>query len=110
MFGVLAKYLAVAGAIAGAAQVGRGVTRGATRLLHGDPRGALAEVAGGLAAPAVAAASQVVLLGQEVCCSVIELTMGVSKEDGLADSPWVPPTPSHRRGVTAPAGTSNGAA
>ncbi len=110
MIDVLVKYLVVAGAIAGAAQVGRGVTRGLSRVFRGDPRGALAEVAGGLAAPAVTAANQVVLLGQEICYSAIELTIGVGKEGGLADSPWVPPAPFHRRGVTAPAATGTGAA
>ncbi len=108
MFGVMVKYLAVAGVVAGAAQVGRGVTRGLSRVIRGDLRGALAEVVGGLAAPVVTSVSQVVLLGQEVCCSVAELAVGISKADDLPDSPWVPPVPSHPHRV--PAGTGNGAA
>ncbi len=107
MFGVLVKYLAVAGAVAGAAQVGRGVARGLSRVIRGDPRGALAEVAGGLAVPVVTAVSQVVLLGQEVCCSVTELAVGFSKADDLPDRPWVAPVPPHPHRV--PAGTGNGA-
>ncbi len=108
MIGVLSTYLAVAGGIAAGAQVGRGITRGAFRLLQGDPRGALAEAAGGLAAPALTAANQLYLLGQEVCLSAVVLAVGVSKEDGLGDSPWEPPVPNHRHRVPAAAG--NGAA
>jgi hypothetical protein len=45
-------YLAIAGGVSAGLQVTRGVVRGAGRLIAGDPLGALAEVAGGLAAPA----------------------------------------------------------
>ncbi len=101
MIGVLTTYLAVAGGIAAGAQVGRGITRGVLRLLHGDPRGALAEAAGGLAAPALTAANQLYLLGQEVCLSAIELAVGRCQEVGSANGPWVPPARSPHRGRTA---------
>ncbi len=108
MIGLLTAYLAVVGGVAAGAQVGRGITRGVSRLLHGDPRGALAEVAGGLAAPAVTAAHQLALLGQEVCSSAVELAVGNGKEEGPADSPLILPVQVHRRGVMAPG--PNGAA
>ena len=44
-------YLMVVGGVSAGLQVTRGVVRGAGRLLGGDARGALAEVAGGVAAP-----------------------------------------------------------
>ncbi len=108
MIGVLTTYLAVAGGIAAGAQVGRGITRGVFRLLHGDPRGALAEAAGGLAAPAVTAANQLYLLGQEVCLSAVVLAVGGCQEGDPASGPWVPPVPSLRQRV--PAATGNGTA
>jgi hypothetical protein len=49
---ILAAYLVVAGGISASLQVARGMVRGTGRLLAGDPRGALGEVAGGLLAPA----------------------------------------------------------
>ncbi len=108
MIGALSIYVAVAGGIAAGAQVGRGVTRGLFRLLHGDPRGALAEAAGGLAAPAVTAAHQLYLLGQEVCLSAAVLAVGRGQEGDPADGPWEAPAPPHRQRV--PAATGNGAA
>jgi hypothetical protein len=105
MLGVLANYLMVAGGVAAGAQVARGVTRGVSRLLHGDPRGALVEVAGGLAAPALTAAGQLFCLGQEVAESAIELAIG--KEHGSEDSAWVLPILLHRH--REPAATGNGA-
>ncbi len=108
MIGVLSTYVAVAGGIAAGAQVGRGITRGVFRLLQGDPRGALAEAAGGLAAPALTAANQLYLLGQEVCLSAVVLAVGRCQEEGSAPGPWVAPAPSHRQRV--PAATGNGAA
>ncbi len=54
MFGLLTMHLAAVAGAAAAVQVTRGVVRGAGRLARGEPRGALAEVGGGLAAPAVA--------------------------------------------------------
>ncbi len=87
--------------------MGRGITRGAFRLLQGDPRGALAEAAGGLAAPALTAANQLYLLGQEVCLSAVVLAVGGCQEGDPADGPWVPPVRSHHQRV--PAATDNGA-
>src|SRR5262245_34159721 len=49
---LLVGYLAVAGTLSAGLQVARGVVRGTGCLLAGDPRGALAQVAGGLLAPA----------------------------------------------------------
>jgi hypothetical protein len=106
MFGLLTSYLMVAGGVAAGAQVARGVAHGVSQLLHGDPRGALVEVAGGLVAPALTAAGQLFCLGQEVAGSAIELTLG--KKYGPEDSAWVLPILLHRH--REPAATGNGAA
>jgi hypothetical protein len=74
MLQLLGAFLAVAGGVSAGAQVARGAVRGAGRLAKGDTRGALAEVAGGLAAPVVSAVHQLSRLGAEVCQSATALT------------------------------------
>ena len=56
------------------AQVARGLVGGAARLARGDTRGALAEAAGGLAAPVVSAVHQFSLLGADVYQAATSLT------------------------------------
>ena len=50
---ILTGYFLSAGGLTAGLRVVRGAVRGAGRALAGDPRGALAEAAGGLVAPAV---------------------------------------------------------
>jgi hypothetical protein len=90
MFHVLAAYLAAAGGAAAGAQVARGVVRGVMKLAGGDARGAAAEVLGGLAAPAVAAAHQASLLAADVCCAAAALT-GCGSDTEAPAAPHVPP-------------------
>jgi hypothetical protein len=96
MFHFLAAYLAAAGGAAAGAQVARGVVRAVTRLAGGDARGAAAEVLGGLAAPAVAAAHQASLLAADACRAVAALT-----GYGCVETPAAPSTPPGRRRVPA---------
>jgi hypothetical protein len=50
---ILTGYFLSAGGLSAGLRVTRGLVRGTGRALAGDPRGALAEAAGGLIAPAV---------------------------------------------------------
>ncbi len=108
MVGVLSTYLVIAGGIGAAAQLGRGVARGMFRLFQRDPRGALAEVAGGLAAPAVTAAQQMFALGQEVAHSAVSLMVGNREAPESEDVPSAPRFRSRRHRI--PATTAHGAA
>jgi hypothetical protein len=51
----LTAYVVVAGTFTAGLQVARGVVRGAGKLIVGDTRGALAEVAAGAVAPVMSA-------------------------------------------------------
>ena len=62
----LAGYLAITGAISAGLQVARGVVRGVGRLIEGDPRGAVVEVAGGLVAPVRTVYNEACKLGADV--------------------------------------------
>jgi hypothetical protein len=55
------------GAFTAGVQVVRGVVRAGGLLVAGDPRGALAQAAGGLAAPLVSAYTQLCRLGEDAC-------------------------------------------
>jgi hypothetical protein len=59
--------MAVVGGFTAAVQVARGVVRGASKLIEGEPGATLTEVAGGLAAPLRSAFHQVCKLGEDVC-------------------------------------------
>jgi hypothetical protein len=63
----LTAYVVVAGTFTASLQVGRGVVRGAGKLIQGDTRGALAEVAAGAMAPVMSAYHQICELGEDVC-------------------------------------------
>src|SRR5436190_12284100 len=64
---LFAAYALVVGGFTAGVQIARGVVRGAGKLIEGEPRAALTEVVGGLAAPVAAAISQVCKLGEDVC-------------------------------------------
>jgi hypothetical protein len=78
---VFSLYLAVLGGVTAGTQVARGAVRGVGRLAQGDPRGAAAEVIGGLAAPVVSAVRQLEQLGVDVCVAVAVLAATSPKED-----------------------------
>ncbi len=109
MIGVLTTYLTVAGGVAAGTQMARGLNRGLFRAFRGDPRGALVEVAGGLASPALTAAGQLVTLGREICQSASCLAVGAravaDPDEGAAAAPVRSRRP--RRG---PVASANGAA
>jgi hypothetical protein len=56
-------YLVVTGTMAASLQVSRGFVRAAGRLMEGEPRAALAEAVGGVAAPAQRVVGEVLCLG-----------------------------------------------
>jgi hypothetical protein len=103
MIGLLVKYLTLSGGAAAGTQVARGVVRGTKRLVRGDARGALAEVAGGLGSPLVAAVNQLSQLGGEVCRSASALTAGAQAKAGPAAAPPVPAPRVPRRRRRSPA-------
>ena len=63
---VFVAYLVVAGGVTAGIQVGRGVVRGAGKLIDGEPKAALREVGAGLVAPVRSACDQVRSLGDDV--------------------------------------------
>src|ERR1700729_1566082 len=87
--GFFAVYLLAVGGGHPGAQVARGVVRGAGKLIDGEPRAALAEVAGGVVAPLVSAVSQFSKLGEEICETAIDLALGGKDERG--ETPAQPP-------------------
>jgi hypothetical protein len=108
MLHVIGIYLAVVGGAAAGAQVARGAVRGAGRLVRGDPRGALTEVAGGLAAPVVSAVHQFSRLGSGVCQSAAALNAEVRHMTTRPDA--APPANSPRQRKRGPATAASGAA
>jgi hypothetical protein len=106
MLHVFSLYLAVVGGVTASTQVARGAVRGAGRLAQGNPRGAAAEVIGGLVAPVVSAVHQFQQLGVDVCVSVAVLTAGRPEE---TDEPAAH-SPSGERRQRASAMAANGAA
>src|SRR5205823_1886821 len=67
MLSLLTGYLVVVGGATAGVQAARGVVRGVGRLAQGEPRAALAQVAGGLVAPVLSLVHQAAQLGGEVC-------------------------------------------
>jgi hypothetical protein len=57
------RYLVVTGGVSAGLQVTRGLVRASGRLLQGEPRAALGEALGGLAAPALRVYTEAVRLG-----------------------------------------------
>ncbi len=60
------KYLVVTGGVSAGLQVTRGLVRATGQLLQGQPRAALGEALGGLAAPALRVYTEAVRLGGDV--------------------------------------------
>jgi hypothetical protein len=108
MLQLFGAYLAVVGGVAAGAQVARGAVRGAARLAHGDGRGALVEVAGGLAAPVFSAVHELSRLAVEVCLSATALTTDVRHRFVPATARSESCTAQCRRGATSSA-EANGA-
>jgi hypothetical protein len=108
MLNVIGIYLAVLGGATAGAQVARGAVRGAGRLVRGDPRGALTEVAGGVAAPVVSAFHQFSRLGGDVCQSAAALTAEARHRTTRPDA--APPANSPRQRKRGPAAAASGAA
>jgi len=80
MFGMIAAYMVIVGGATAGLEVARGMVRGVGKLIEGEPRQALAEVAGGLAAPFLSLVHQATQLGAEVC-----QVAGVLGADGESD-------------------------
>jgi len=88
-------YLAVVGTFTASTQAMRGVVRGVGKLIEGQPREALGEVAGGLAAPLKTAFNQVCHLGEDICRTARVLTLEEENEPEALPEPAV-----HRRPAT----------
>jgi hypothetical protein len=67
-------YLAVTGGVSAGLQVARGVVRGVTRLIEGEPRAAVAEVVGGFVAPMASAIGQ----GRQLTGEIYEAVTAIS--------------------------------
>jgi hypothetical protein len=83
-------------------------TRGAARLARGDAKGALAEAAGGLAAPVASAVRQLAGLAEDVRRSAAALSprRGNAESAGSAAAHAAPSRPTRRRKPTAAAASS----
>jgi hypothetical protein len=73
-------YFVVTGTVAAALQAARGLVRGCAKLLQGDGRGAVAEVAGGLVAPACRAANEAGKLAQDALACAWAIAADSEKE------------------------------
>ena len=73
-------YLAVTGGVSAGLQVARGVVRGVTRLIEGEPRAAVGEVVGGLVAPVASAIGQGRKLTGEIYDAVRAISAGGEQE------------------------------
>src|ERR1700737_2722242 len=76
-------YLAVAGGLSAGLQVTRGVIRGVTRLIEGEPRAAVGEVVGGFVAPVATAIDQAGKLSGEVWTAMVAIS--TSGEEATPD-------------------------
>jgi hypothetical protein len=83
--GLFVSYVLVVGGFTASVQVIRGVVRGAGKLIEGEPKAALVEIAGGVMAPVASAVGQVYKLGEEVC-----RTAGVLAEGGEDEGEELP--------------------
>jgi hypothetical protein len=99
--GFFAAYLMAVGGFTAGVQVVRGVVRGAGKLIEGEPRTALAEMAGGMVAPLFSAYVQVCQLGEDVWRSVGALT-----ESGDEERKEIPGRPAPQPGCRSFAGAA----
>ena len=84
---ILTGYFLSAGGLSAGLRVTRGLVRSAGRALAGDPRGALAEAAGGLIAPAVQVYREASLLIADALEAAQALTDGGEREAPAAFTP-----------------------
>ena len=84
---ILTGYFLSAGGLTAGLRVTRGLVRSAGRALAGDPRGALAEAAGGLVAPAVQVYREAGLLIADALEAAEALTDGADQEAPAAFTP-----------------------
>jgi hypothetical protein len=77
---ILTGYFLSAGGLTAGLRAARGVVRGIGRALAGDPRGALAEAAGGLIAPAAQVSREARLLIADALEAAEALTDGGDQE------------------------------
>jgi hypothetical protein len=82
---LVACYLVVVGSFTATAQALRGVVRGAGKLIEGKPREAVAEVAGGLLAPARSVYNQACCLGEDVFRVAATLSFAEDEPEGLPE-------------------------
>jgi hypothetical protein len=95
MANVVVGYLLVAGGMRAGLQVLRGAVRGTGRLIEGDVRGAVSEVAAGVLAPVVGVYQEVGKLVGDTIVAAQGLT-----DDGEANLLAPDGAPSQRNGVT----------
>jgi predicted ThiF/HesA family dinucleotide-utilizing enzyme len=95
--GLFVSYVLVVGGFTASVQVIRGVVRGAGKLIEGEPKAALVEVAGGVMAPVASAVGQACKLGADVC-----RTAGVLAVSGEDESETLPAQPTGVRRWRAP--------
>ena len=84
---ILTGYFLSAGGLTAGLRVTRGLVRGTGRALAGDPRGALAEAAGGLIAPAAQVSREARLLVADALEAAEALTDGGDQEAPAAFTP-----------------------
>jgi hypothetical protein len=91
-------YFMVAGGLAAGLQAARGVVRGCSKLVQGDARGAVAEVAGGLIAPAGRVFHEAGRLGLDVLACAAAIAGDQAEEAAPRGAPRVAPA---QKGVAA---------
>jgi hypothetical protein len=84
---ILTGYFLIAGGLTAGLRAARGVVRGTGRALAGDPRGALAEAAGGLIAPAAQVYREARLLVADALEAAEALSDGGGQESPAAFIP-----------------------
>src|SRR3954453_16271158 len=84
---LVVNYLCFAGCVHASLQATRGLVRGVCRVMEGDPRAAMAEVAGGLVAPARSVVVEAAKLGVDVLACAAALC-------GEGEAEPLPPQPS----------------
>ena len=95
----VAAYLLLVGGFTAGVQVVRGTVRGVGKLIEGQHREALGEVAGGLVAPLKSAYTQVCRLGEDVCRVVGTITA----EEEESGNEALPMPVVQRRAIVTPA-------
>ncbi len=87
------KYLVVTGGVSAGLQVTRGLVRATGQLLQGQPRAALGEALGGLAAPALRVYTEAARLGSDVWDAAWGLTVDGNEDLAVSGGPCCPGRP-----------------